>query len=31
MAAQVFIISQLSAGIAGAGAPAGDVSGKNDE
>ncbi len=26
-----FIISQLSAGIAGAGAPAGDVSGKNGE
>ncbi len=32
MAAQgIFIISQLSAGIAGAGAPAGDVSGENGE
>ncbi len=27
----IFIISQLSAGIAGAGAPDGDVSGKNGE
>ncbi len=27
----IFIISQLSAGIAGAGAPAGDVSGENGE
>ena len=31
MAAVDFIISQLSAGIAGAGTPAGDVSGKNGE
>ena len=31
MAARDFIISQLSAGIAGAGAPAGDVSGENGE